>query len=198
MTTEQKQLAAIIATAVFLALLTCTWFWGYDRGRRSVKCPVIEKTDTVYRTDTHFVEKPVEVIKWKDKERLVYVPVHDTTTIHDSTYIVLPRENKLYKAEEYECQVSGIDPLLDWIKVYQKTETITQYVPTLPEVTVTPAVKLYATPIGVDAAAMLRVTKWWEGGWRFDGGAGYGYHFGPELSHGWYVEIGFGFDVIRK
>lgn len=196
-----KRFLTILCLVVGLALIVFfTWKIGQNRGYHKGFDDGVESVvrDTTTIIDTMIIEKPIEVVKWKDKERLVYVPVHDTTTIHDSTYIVLPRENKLYKAEEYECQVSGIDPLLDWIKVYQKTETITQYVPTLPEVTVTPAVKLYATPAGVDAAAMLRVTKWWEGGWRFDGGVGYGYHFGPELSHGWYVEIGFGFDVIRK
>ena len=125
MTTEQKQLAAIIAAAIFLALLTCTWFWGYDRGRRSVKCPVIEKTDTVYRTDTHFVEKPVEVIKWKEKEKTVYVAVRDTIVRNDTAYVVLPREHKVYEDSTYKAEISGVEPRLDRIEVYARTQTIT-------------------------------------------------------------------------
>lgn len=125
MTTEQKQLAAIIAAAIFLALLTCTWFWGYDRGRRSVKCPVIEKTDTVYRTDTHFVEKPVEVIKWKEKEKTVYVAVRDTIVRNDTAYVVLPREHKVYEDSTYKAEISGVEPRLEWIQVNQRTVTIT-------------------------------------------------------------------------
>lgn len=125
MTTEQKQLAAIIATAIFLALLTCTWFSGYHKGRKSVKCPVIEKTDTIYRTDTHFVEKPVEVIKWKEKEDTVYVAVRDTIVRNDTAYVVLPREHKVYEDSTYKAEISGVEPRLDWIQVYQKTQVIT-------------------------------------------------------------------------
>ena len=125
MTTEQKQIAAIIATAIFLALLTCTWFSGYHKGRKSVKCPVIEKTDTIYRTDTHFVEKPVEVIKWKEKEDTVYVAVRDTIVRNDTTYVVLPREHKVYEDSTHKAEISGMEPRLEWIQVNQRTVTIT-------------------------------------------------------------------------
>jgi hypothetical protein len=130
MTTEQKQIAAIIATAIFLALLTCTWFSGYHKGKKSVKCPVVEKTDTIWHTDTYYVEKPIEVVKWKDREKLVYVPVNKDSLVyvHDTTYIALEREYKLYEGENYQAQVSGIDPALDWLKINQQTAYITNTV----------------------------------------------------------------------
>lgn len=124
MTTEQKQLAAIIAGAVFLALLTCTWFWGYDRGRRSVKCPSVQ-TDTIVRIDTIVYDHPVEVEKWKEKT--VYIAVKDTQIVHttDSVYVVLEREKKAYSGEDYKAIVSGVQPSLDLIEVFPKTTIIT-------------------------------------------------------------------------
>lgn len=124
MTTGQKQLATIIFGALLLVLLTCTWFWGYDRGRKSVKCPVIEKTDTIWRTDTHFVDRPVEV--WRTVEKPVYFAVHDTQIVRttDSVFVALQRERRGYSGEDYEAVVSGVDPLLESIKVFPKTAYI--------------------------------------------------------------------------
>ena len=57
---------------------------------------------------------------------MVYVPITDTIHHHDTTYSVLPREYKRYEDESYEALISGIDPLLEWIKVNQKTAYITE------------------------------------------------------------------------
>lgn len=128
MTSGQKQLVAIIAAAFFLLCTITCWFWGFSSGKKSVKCPVIEKTDTLWRTVTRYVDRPVEVIKWRDREKPVYIAVHDTTKINDTTYVVLPREYKVYQDSTYSAQVSGIDPALDWIKFNQKTAYITNTV----------------------------------------------------------------------
>lgn len=124
MTTEQKQIAAIIAAAIFLALLICTWFWGYDRGRRSVKCPSVQ-TDTIVRIDTIVYDHPVEVTKWREKT--VYIAIKDTQIVHttDSVYVVLEREKKAYSGEDYKAIVSGVQPSLDLIEVFPKTTIIT-------------------------------------------------------------------------
>lgn len=96
---------------------------GYDRGFvEALNQP--HKADTIWKTDTHFVDRPVE--KWRTKEKLVYVPVKvdSLITIHDTTYVALEREIKGYKGEHYEAQVSGVEPSLDWIKVFPKTAYI--------------------------------------------------------------------------
>lgn len=120
MTSEQKQLAAIIFGGILLVMLISTWFWGYNRGKRSVapECPVV---DTITVVDTHYIERPVEV--WRTKEKVVYLPVKDSTlvTIHDTLYVALNREKKGYSGEDYECEVSGIEVNLDWIKTFPKT-----------------------------------------------------------------------------
>lgn len=127
MTTDQKQLAAIIFGALLLVLLTCMWFWGYDRGRRSVKCPSVQ-TDTIVRVDTIVYDRPVEITKWREKT--VYIAVTDTQIVRttDSVYVALEREKKSYSGEDYTAIVSGIEPSLDEIKVFPKTVTITNTV----------------------------------------------------------------------
>lgn len=108
-----------------LCILAASWVCGYVVGGRGV--PVIEE-----RHDTtvveHFIDRPVEVVKWRDKERLVYVPVRDTVIKDSIVYVAVEREVKRYKDSTYEAQVSGIEPQLDWIKVFQKTVTITNTV----------------------------------------------------------------------
>ena len=86
------------------------------------------KTDTVFVVDTHFVDNPTEVVKWKDK--IVYVPVSDSVIIHhhDTTYVALQFEKKMYSDSTYTAQVSGFEPSLDWIQVFQKTAYITNTV----------------------------------------------------------------------
>lgn len=91
---------------------------GYDKGvAEALNQP--HKADTIWKTDTHFVDRPVEV--WRTKEKLVYVKVDSLITVHDTTYVALEREQKGYKGEDYEAQVSGVEPALDWIKVFPKT-----------------------------------------------------------------------------
>lgn len=124
MTTEQKQLTAIIFGAILLVLLTCSWFWGYRKGY-DVALNLPHQTDTVWRTKTRYIEKPVEVIKWKEKEKTVYVAVRDTIVRNDTTYVVLPREHKVYEDSTYKAEISGVEPRLDWIEVYARTQTIT-------------------------------------------------------------------------
>lgn len=131
MTTEQKQLTAIVFGAILLVLLTCTWFCGYRKGY-DVALNLPHQPDTVWRTETHYIEKPVEVVKWKDREKPVYVPVNKDSLVyvHDTTYIALPREFKQYSGEEYEAVVSGVEPALESLKIFKKemvvTNTITQ------------------------------------------------------------------------
>lgn len=94
---------------------------GYKQGwNEAIESAV---PDTVWRTDTITYEKPVEIVKYKDK--LVYVPVTDTIHKHDTTYIALQFEKKVYRDSTYRAVVSGFQPSLDEISVYPKTAYIT-------------------------------------------------------------------------
>lgn len=99
-----------------------------------------EKRDTIYFIDPEVVAKyesdkekvAIEVKKLKKQlaEALNLPP--DTTLIHDTTtqLVFLPREYLVYKDSSYRAVVSGVQPRLDSMEVYQKTitQTITKYV----------------------------------------------------------------------
>jgi hypothetical protein len=81
-------------------------------------------TDTLVVVDTHIIEKPV-LVERTSKETLL-VEVHDTTRIHDTLYIALPMEKKIYKGEDYLAEISGYKANLDRIEVYPKTVTVSK------------------------------------------------------------------------
>ena len=95
---------------------------GYDDALNLPHVP-----DTVWRTKLVTIEKPVPVVQWKEREKLVYVPKDSLIYVHD-TVPALPREYKQYSGENYTAQVSGIDPTLDWLKINQQTAYITNTV----------------------------------------------------------------------
>lgn len=91
-------------------------------------------TVTVIRHDTIKIDSPVPVYKYiKETE---YVAITDTLIQHDTvTHIIqLPREYLVYKDSTYRAVVSGVQPRLDSMEVYQKTvtETITKTI-TVPD-----------------------------------------------------------------
>ena len=174
----KKWWVLILLVGVFLSVF---FAWkigknrGYSEGVNSIK------RDTLFIVDTHFVEKPVEVIKWKDREKLVFVPVTDTLNLHDTTFVVLPREFKVYEDSTYTAQVSGVEPSLDWIKVYQRTEIINNVVKERPRA----ELSLFAEgelPLG--ARAGLR----WDR--EIFGGMDYYLETGYDYNIKWYMKGG--------
>lgn len=98
------------------------WAAGYEAGYAAV-----HPSDTLVRVDTLLVDRPVPV--YTTIEKPVYFPLVDTmlVTIHDTTFVALNRTRKGYSGEDYEAQVSGVDPALDWVRVFPKTITITEW-----------------------------------------------------------------------
>ena len=80
--------------------------------------------DTATRTDTVFIDRPVEVVRWRD--RVEYLAVTDTIRVADSVFVEVPIEVRQYADSTYRAQVSGWHPSLDWIEVFAKTTTITK------------------------------------------------------------------------
>lgn len=109
---------------------------GVSRCHRQPVETVNVERDTVIVTDTitHYYPKPVEVEKVRTEYRWLTMVEHstDTLTRTDSVLVEVPIESKHYSSSEYDAWVSGYEPSLDSIKVYQKTEyintTITQVV----------------------------------------------------------------------
>ena len=82
------------------------------------------QTDTVWRRDTIVIEKPVP-IKVTHKDTLL-VKLRDTLRIKDTVYMVLDKEYKEYRNDEYYAKISGYQPSLDYIEVYPKTTYVKQ------------------------------------------------------------------------
>ena len=171
---------------------------GYKQGYSDALASI--KPDTVTVVDTIREETPVEVVKWKEKEKPVYIAVHDTTTIHDSTYIVLPREFKQYRTEAYSLQISGVDPSLDWVETYNQTEYITKVVPEYkyPTFILSPTVDAYILPDSFGVGAGMEL-DYWANRMEFSGGIGYGVQDVPgDRLTGWYGKFSVKYNLIRK
>jgi len=131
MTLNKTHLIVFIVGAV-LGLLS-----GFFIGKGIYDHPIHESVtrDTVTRIDTvsRYYPKPVEVEKTRTEFRWLTRVQTDTvtnyTTLHDSVLVEVPITSKHYNAPEYDAWVSGYQPSLDSIRVYQKeryiTETIT-------------------------------------------------------------------------
>ena len=131
MTKFEKICAAFVACCLLILAVGFSYKIGHKAGynkgyQDGLNAP--GKVDTVTVVDTHYVDKPVPQYVYVDKP--VYVPVHDTTLVHhnDTTWIQLPREVKGYADSTYRCEVSGVQPQLDWIEVFSRTQTITKTV----------------------------------------------------------------------
>lgn len=121
---------------VLAVLLVCvvSYFAGRVKGRRigrevgysegyEAGWGAPHPADTATRTDTVYIDRPVEVVRWRD--RVEYLAVTDTIRIADSVFVEVPIEVRQYADSTYRAQVSGWHPRLDWIEVYSRTQTIT-------------------------------------------------------------------------
>lgn len=76
---------------------------------------------TIVQYDTLKVTEPVYITKYvKDSIKVV---IKDTIRVHDTAYMYLPREYRVYKDSMYRAVVSGYEPRLDTIEIYNKTVT---------------------------------------------------------------------------
>lgn len=87
-------------------------------------------TVLVTHTDTIFSEKPVPVYKYISRTEFVEVPSDSVRTDTVKELVFLPREYMVYKDSTYRAVVSGVQPRLDSIEIYRKTQvqTITKTV----------------------------------------------------------------------
>ena len=130
MTLNKTHFIVFVVGAV-LGLLT-----GFFTGKAIYDRPVIESVsrDTVTRIDTvyQYHPMPVEVEKVRTEYRWLTRATTDTVTdytvLHDSVLVEVPIESKHYNAPEYDAWVSGYQPSLDSIRVYQKENYITETV----------------------------------------------------------------------
>lgn len=96
--------------------------------------------DTVFRVDTVFHDRPVPVSSIPAGVELLPVGtlaqmqarIDSLLAVQPDTAFVeipVPIEVRQYADSTYRAQVSGWHPSLDWIEIYQKTQTITERIP---------------------------------------------------------------------
>jgi hypothetical protein len=113
---------AICVLCLFLGFLAGFLLRGRMIGHGDGERPPEAKIEA--RTDTVTVEKPkLYEVRVTDTIRVV---VTDTVRVHDTLYLSLPRERKVYLDTSYRAVVSGYMPSLDSMTVYQRTVTVTK------------------------------------------------------------------------
>lgn len=128
------------------------------------------QTDTCIVRDTIVENKPIYIDRWRLRVDTVRLAVVRTDTVEvlrtDTVAVELPVEVRRYKGADYDLAVSGHDPVLEWIKVFPLTKTVTNTVAADrsrwsfgasagPAVLVTPSGKVYGG-VGVSAGVALR------------------------------------------
>ena len=123
---NKKILYIFLAGLLFAVFCYLCFSIGQSYPKFKNKTEIIRDTLTV--RDTVIIKKPVEKIRWKEKDKLVYIPIMDTLVIYknDTTYIAMQEEKVEYEEEEYKVIISGIHPKLEEISVYPKTVYITE------------------------------------------------------------------------
>lgn len=119
---------AVLVAVIACALLLCAGvgFASYYAGKHKAfnDAPRDTVTTVITVRDTVTVVKPQYITQRViDK---VLVPVTDTVQIHDTTFVEMEVEQKVYADSNYMAVVSGIRPSLDEISVYPETKIITQ------------------------------------------------------------------------
>ena len=111
---------------------------GFFIGKAKYNVPIVETVtrDTVVVVDTAYYDRPIVkdsvVTKFITRYLPVMQPVGITDTLtmwaHDTVAVEVPITSKHYGSETYDAWVSGFEPSLDSIRVYQRTEYITERV----------------------------------------------------------------------
>lgn len=118
----------VIAEGVFVLVLLAL---GFCAGRRSVSSDPVEplkpQVDTLFIRDTITAETPVFVTQ-RVVDSIPY-PVYLPQYLHDTVTVYLPRTERVYEDSTYRAVVSGYEPRLDTISVYQKNSLIIRTIP---------------------------------------------------------------------
>lgn len=124
------------------ALIALVWFLiggicGFFIGKAKYNVPIIETVtrDTVIVVDTAYYDRPVPKDSIRTKYVTRWLPAkHDTINhfvevskmMHDTVAVEVPITSKHYGSDTYDAWVSGFEPSLDSIRVYQRTAYVTE------------------------------------------------------------------------
>jgi hypothetical protein len=123
-TLNQIKQYARIASIVIVFLLALVGIFSISRCNRnnSNDSKISTQVDTLYLLDTIRIEKPVpKIIENIDT---FLVQTKDTLWLKDTLYLILPKEQKIYKEKNYQAWISGYRPELDSIHIFRNTQQI--------------------------------------------------------------------------
>lgn len=126
MSIDKKKLDSVLIGCVLCMAIISLIGIGFCIGKKVYDRPM--DTVTLWDTIPHWYPVPVEVKPQKPQYKWLTKVEHSTDTLlmRDSVLVEVPIESRHYNAPEYDAWVSGYEPSLDSIKVYQKTEYITE------------------------------------------------------------------------
>lgn len=113
----------LVTILIVVAMLVITFFVARFTSPSKTRTEI--QRDTIVRIDTFVSIPEPKIVRVVDSIPVPY-PVYETKTdtllVVDTLY--LPRTQKHYKEAEYEAWVSGYQPSLDSIWVYNKTSEV--------------------------------------------------------------------------
>ena len=115
---------ALIAVFLFIIGVALWRIRGLERELDKYKNAPAD-TVTVIRHDTIKVDSPVPVYKYIKQKEFVYITDSLVVTDTVTKVVELPREYAVYRDSTYRAVVSGVQPRLDSMEVYQRTVTNT-------------------------------------------------------------------------
>ena len=131
---------ALIAVFLFIIGVALWRIRGLERELDKYKNAPAD-TVTIVKVDTLLYDNPQLIERYESEKEKVAIEVRrlkkqlaaalntpaDTLEIHDTTtqLVYLPREYMVYKDTNYRAVVSGVQPRLDSMEVYQRTVTNT-------------------------------------------------------------------------
>ena len=139
------RLAFCGALALILTFCLGRWTSPASEAERIVET----RRDTVILRDTHIVDRPVYVRRYT--RDTILARVRDTIMVKDTAFVALPRETIVYQDSTYRAEVSGYQPSLDRIEIFQTSRVITS------ESVVIPKAKRWG--IGVQVGAGMTLEK---------------------------------------
>lgn len=123
------------------AIIALVWFiigglCGFFVGKAKYNVPLVESVtrDTVVVVDTAYYDRPIVkdsirtkfVTRWLPVVRTDTVTKCDYITMTDTVAVEVPITSKHYGSDTYDAWVSGFEPSLDSIRVYQRTAYVTE------------------------------------------------------------------------
>lgn len=109
---------------LLLAALLLAYCAGRNTAQQRAISSAIQQADTLVIHDTITREMPVYITN--TRVRTEYVPVRDTLRLHDTLFVPVTIEKRVYEDSLYRAEISGYKPSLDKIEIYQQTRTITK------------------------------------------------------------------------